>query len=107
MNRTVVVSCFSLALGLLASFSREAAGERRVLLAISSNRGLEGEESLRHAKSDARSVAALFVDLGDVRPADAHVLDKALYEVRYDLGHRPDWAPIPLHGIVSMLEASP
>jgi len=34
----------------------------------------------------------------------AHVLDKALYEVRYDLGHRPDWAPIPLRGIVSMLE---
>jgi maltose alpha-D-glucosyltransferase/alpha-amylase len=37
----------------------------------------------------------------------AHVLDKALYEVRYDLGHRPDWAPIPLHGIVSMLQGTP
>jgi len=36
----------------------------------------------------------------------AHVLDKALYEVRYDLGHRPDWAPIPLRGIASMLERS-
>jgi len=34
----------------------------------------------------------------------AHVLDKALYEVRYDLGHRPDWASIPLRGIVSLLE---
>jgi maltose alpha-D-glucosyltransferase/alpha-amylase len=34
----------------------------------------------------------------------AYALDKALYEVRYDLGHRPDWAPIPLHGIVQLLE---
>ena len=37
-------------------------------------------------------------------PADTHalltayVLDKALYEVRYDLDHRPDWAPDPVAG---------
>jgi maltose alpha-D-glucosyltransferase/alpha-amylase len=35
---------------------------------------------------------------------NAYVLDKALYEVRYDLGHRPDWAAIPLHGVVELLE---
>jgi len=34
----------------------------------------------------------------------AYLLEKALYEVRYDLGHRPHWAPIPLHGIVQLLE---
>ncbi|MGZ4682081.1 MAG: maltose alpha-D-glucosyltransferase [Acidimicrobiales bacterium] len=44
-------------------------------------------------------------------PADTHalltayVLDKALYEVRYDLDHRPDWAPIPLRGVASMLRS--
>jgi len=35
----------------------------------------------------------------------AYVLDKALYEVRYDLDHRPDWAPIPLRGVASMLQS--
>jgi maltose alpha-D-glucosyltransferase/alpha-amylase len=34
----------------------------------------------------------------------AYTLDKALYEVRYDLAHRPSWAHIPLHGIVQILE---
>jgi maltose alpha-D-glucosyltransferase/alpha-amylase len=36
----------------------------------------------------------------------AYLLDKALYEVRYDLAHRPDWARIPLHGIVQLLRDS-
>ncbi len=34
---------------------------------------------------------------------NAYVLDKALYEVRYDLGHRPDWASIPVRGAVDLL----
>jgi maltose alpha-D-glucosyltransferase/alpha-amylase len=56
-----------------------------------------------------QAAGQLFVpsDLDDTRALlSAHVLDKALYEVRYDLGHRPDWAPIPLRGIVSILESS-
>ena len=34
----------------------------------------------------------------------AYVLEKALYEVRYELNHRPSWAPIPLDGILRMLD---
>ena len=32
-------------------------------------------------------------------------LEKAVYELRYELGNRPDWVAIPVAGIVRMLEA--
>ena len=31
------------------------------------------------------------------------VLDKALYELNYELNNRPDWAHIPLAGILDLL----
>jgi maltose alpha-D-glucosyltransferase/alpha-amylase len=34
----------------------------------------------------------------------AFTLEKALYEVRYDLSNRPSWAPIPLRGVLQVLE---
>ncbi|MCC5951630.1 MAG: maltose alpha-D-glucosyltransferase [Acidimicrobiia bacterium] len=33
----------------------------------------------------------------------AFLLEKALYEVRYDLAHRPHWAGIPLTGVLQLL----
>jgi maltose alpha-D-glucosyltransferase/alpha-amylase len=32
-------------------------------------------------------------------------LEKALYELRYELSNRPDWIAIPLHGILELLDA--
>jgi len=34
---------------------------------------------------------------------DLFLLEKALYEVRYELDNRPDWVAIPLRGILSLL----
>ena len=35
---------------------------------------------------------------------DAFELDKAVYEVAYEEGHRPDWVDIPLAGVRALLE---
>ncbi|MGH7831306.1 MAG: putative maltokinase, partial [Candidatus Binatia bacterium] len=35
---------------------------------------------------------------------DLHLLEKNLYELRYEINHRPDWLNIPLQGILQLLE---
>jgi len=32
-------------------------------------------------------------------------LEKAVYELRYELNNRPDWVPIPVAGIARLLES--
>ena len=32
-------------------------------------------------------------------------LETVLYELRYELGNRPDWVQVPLSGLLAMLEA--
>ena len=34
---------------------------------------------------------------------DAMLIEKALYELRYELDHRPDWVHIPLRGLANMV----
>jgi maltose alpha-D-glucosyltransferase/alpha-amylase len=35
---------------------------------------------------------------------DSYLLDKAVYEINYELNNRPDWAGLPLQGILQVLE---
>ena len=37
---------------------------------------------------------------------DAYLMDKAVYEVGYELNHRPGWVGVPIHGILSLLADS-
>jgi maltose alpha-D-glucosyltransferase/alpha-amylase len=50
-----------------------------------------GASELYGSFDEARGLLALFE------------LEKALYELRYELGNRPDWARIPLLGILALL----
>ncbi len=36
---------------------------------------------------------------------NAHQLEKALYELAYELNNRPDWVPLPLEGIMQLLDS--
>src|SRR5581483_10631387 len=50
------------------------------------------------ARPDDPFVAQAFIDL--------FTLEKALYEMRYDLRNRPDWVDIPLRGVLALLPDS-
>ncbi len=34
---------------------------------------------------------------------DAHLLEKAIYEIGYEINHRPAWTKIPLQGVLAMM----
>ena len=50
------------------------------------------------------SAAGLYESLQQAQPLlMLFEIDKALYEVRYELGNRPEWARIPLHSLLGFL----
>jgi maltose alpha-D-glucosyltransferase / alpha-amylase len=54
---------------------------------------------------EVASGAGLYESLQQVTPLlTLFEIDKALYEVRYELGNRPDWARIPLHSLLGLTE---
>jgi maltose alpha-D-glucosyltransferase / alpha-amylase len=57
------------------------------------------------AYDDVASTGGLYESLDAVRPLlQLFEIEKALYEVRYELGNRPDWAGIPLRSLIAFAE---
>jgi maltose alpha-D-glucosyltransferase/alpha-amylase len=60
-------------------------------------------EFLRSYRATGRQSNYLPEDLSDFKKLlEAYMLDKALYELLYELNNRPSWARIPIEGILSL-----
>jgi maltose alpha-D-glucosyltransferase/alpha-amylase len=59
-------------------------------------------EFLRAYRETAKGAAFLPSGAGFRTLLSAYLLDKALYELSYELNNRPDWVRIPLQGILSL-----
>jgi maltose alpha-D-glucosyltransferase/alpha-amylase len=103
--------------GMIRSFHYAArTGLRRAdesLAAHGSEAELEGWAEAWYLWTSARFLAAYFETAGGSRfiPAegdeaafllDTFLLDKALYEVAYELENRPDWVATPLEGVLAI-----
>jgi maltose alpha-D-glucosyltransferase/alpha-amylase len=56
--------------------------------------------------SNADNATFLPADRGDVALLlEISLLEKAVYELGYELDNRPDWAWVPLRGILRLLES--
>jgi maltose alpha-D-glucosyltransferase / alpha-amylase len=103
--------------GMLRSFNYAAhSALRRVTADRSENyAALEGraraweaatrERFLEGYRDGATGGAAMPADPAQAQALiDLFTVEKALYELRYELNNRPDWADIPLRGILEMLD---
>jgi maltokinase len=93
--------------GMLRSFSYVTAGSRLL-------RGVEAPEDWEDRARDAFLEGYLDrVDPSLLPPGEAPTrqllavfeLEKAVYELRYELNNRPAWVPIPVAGVVRLLES--
>ena len=66
-----------------------------------------GEAFLAAYEPPARAAELLGEGVAWRALLDALVLEKACYELAYELDNRPDWAPIPLAGINAILGNAP
>jgi maltose alpha-D-glucosyltransferase / alpha-amylase len=65
----------------------------------------ETRQTFIAAYDDVASTHGLYASLEEVKPLlQLFEIEKALYEVRYEIGNRPDWASIPLRSLIAFAE---
>ncbi|MCF7935290.1 MAG: maltose alpha-D-glucosyltransferase [Synergistales bacterium] len=106
--------------GMIRSFHYAS---QTVLLKRQSMLAVESDELQRWASQWYRLAGAIFLDayletadrsifIPDDKNSlavllDAFILEKAVYEVGYEMNNRPDWLAVPLKGIGQLLSAEP
>jgi maltose alpha-D-glucosyltransferase/alpha-amylase len=90
----------------LGEATRGAASDAAELAAAARSWQKACEERFIASYSEAvANQAGLYGNWPDARRLlELFVVEKALYEVRYELSHRPDWAHIPLRGILAAID---
>ncbi len=91
--------------GMLRSFSY-AASASSLERGIEPPPGWEGEVRSEFLAGYLDEVDPAIVPSGDTldRRVRLFELEKALYELHYELGHRPDWVRVPVAGILQLLD---
>ncbi len=60
---------------------------------------------LERAREEETAVSFVPPDDGDLRTLlEAHLLEKAVYELGYELNNRPGWIHLPVQGILQLLD---
>ena len=68
----------------------------------------ETRRAFLEAYDEAAAGGGLYSSLQQARPLiELFELEKALYELRYELGSRPNWARVPLQGILALIGSRP
>ena len=95
--------------GMLRSFSYAAAGSRHPARRAAA-RGLGGPRAGRRSSTATSRPSTRRCCRRATRPrarcSSIFELEKAVYELRYELNNRPDWVAIPVAGIVRLLESN-
>jgi predicted trehalose synthase len=93
--------------GMLRSFSYAAAGSR-ILRGVDAPEGWEDAARQAYLAGYRERVDRALLPPGQDaidRLLAVFELEKAVYELRYELNNRPDWVGIPVAGIVRLLDS--
>ena len=94
--------------GMLRSFAY-ATSAAEILRGQSPPDGFEEQARQRFLERYFQEVDSTLLPVGEAATANLlsiFELEKAIYELRYELNHRPNWVPIPVAGIRRLLEAT-
>ncbi len=94
--------------GMLRSFAYGVSAVE-ILRGTAAPEGWESRAREEYLKGYHETVDASLLPVGDAafaRLLMVFELEKAVYELRYELNNRPEWVHIPVAGILRMLEAT-